>query len=72
MFDFAASIDALPYVISTDSSTLDQKLLHLSTRIEENDSDTVASLDKQAVQYQKMNMLAEPFFRMLQKEGETY
>ncbi|RJG23084.1 polysaccharide pyruvyl transferase family protein [Paenibacillus thiaminolyticus] len=71
VFDFAASIDALPYVLSTDSSTLDQKLLQLSTRIEENYTDTVNEIDRQVFPYQKKKMLAEPFFRRLQKEVET-
>lgn len=71
VYDFAASIDANGYVISTDSPTLGHELMHLSSRIEANYSDTVAALDNQVVQYQKMKMLAEPFFRRLQKEAGT-
>lgn len=71
VFDFAASIDAIPYVISIDSPTLSHELLHLSNRIEENHTETVTSIDKQVIQYQKMNMLAEPFFGRLQKEVGT-
>lgn len=71
VFDFAASIDAIRYVISIDSPTLGHELMHLSSRIEANYSETVAALDKQVVHYQKMNMLAEPFFHRLQKEVGT-
>ncbi|BFH15133.1 polysaccharide pyruvyl transferase family protein [Paenibacillus melissococcoides] len=71
VFDFAASIDAIRYVISTDSPTLGQELIDLSSRIEERHSETVAALDQQVVQYQNMNMLAEPFFHRLKKEVGT-
>ncbi|MDU5143886.1 MAG: polysaccharide pyruvyl transferase family protein [Paenibacillus dendritiformis] len=71
VYDFAASIDAIRYVVSTDSSTLGYELMHLSSLIEENYSETVAALDQRVVHYQKMNMLAEPFFERLKKEVET-
>ncbi|MBG9795675.1 hypothetical protein ABD76_25735 [Paenibacillus dendritiformis] len=71
VYDFAASIDAIRYVVSTDSSTLGHELMHLSSLIEGNYRKTVAALDKQVVQYQKVNMLAEPFFHRLIKEVGT-
>ncbi|NEZ42466.1 polysaccharide pyruvyl transferase family protein [Paenibacillus alvei] len=71
VFDFAASIDAIRYVISTDSPTLAQELLYAANHIHENYTQTVNSLDKQLTAYQKARMLAEPFFRRLKKEAGT-
>lgn len=71
VFDFAASIDAIRYVISTDSPALTQDLLHAANHIQENYAQTVNSLDKQLTTYQKERMLMEPFFHRLQKEVST-
>lgn len=66
VFDFAASIDSLPFAVPTDAPQLYQQIMQLAEEIESNYDPIVQSLDRHISKYR--GRLAKPFFDQFKKE----